>query len=153
MQTDQQTIDIRVWKPFAKRSLDADVETFIQLHSKDVIRVGARQQTSFHDQYKAAMEKKLAGLETVWLAMDWRTRSSSGFERIFKRRTDIRGGIFQKWNCEMQKGEKQLSFGQFHVALRKRNDYINWKILVTRIQTIIGRLQKLCFWSRPKPME
>lgn len=150
-QTDQQTIDIQVWKPFTKAIMTQDVETFIQLHSKDVIRVERDSKQVFnYDQYKAAMEKSWPGWKRS-MARDGLTYTFElrFLERISNGEQTFEVGYFKNETVNA-KGEKQLSFGQFHVALRKENG--TWKILVDSDSDNNRSITEAMFLSA-KPME
>lgn len=128
-QTDQQAINAQVWKPFVQAIMAQDVETFIQLHSKDLIRVERdSKQVMNYDQYKTGMEKSWPG----WKRSIARDGGTYTFELRFTERIANGEQAFEigyfKNETVNAKGEKQLSFGQFHVALRKEAGV--WKILV-----------------------
>lgn len=128
-QTDQQTINEHVWKPFTQAIQTQDVEKFIQLHSADVIRVerDARQVMNYA-QYKADLAKSWPG----WKQSMTVDKTTYVFELRFFERASNGNEAFEvgyfKNELIKPNGEKHVSFGQFHVALRKENGV--WKILV-----------------------
>lgn len=128
-QNSQKEINEQVWKPFIKTLLSHDVDGFMNLHSKDVMRV---ERDNGHilnfDQYKK-------DLNTSWPA--WKQsieveKTKNSFELRFLERTSngnqaFEVGYFKNETINV-KGEKRTGYGQFHVALRKENGV--WKILV-----------------------
>jgi ketosteroid isomerase-like protein len=128
-QSDQQAINDQVWKPFTKAIMAQDVETFIQLHSKEVMRVERNsKQVMNYEQYQDGMEKSWPG----WKRSIATNKETYVFELRFLERVSNGEQAFEvgyfKNETINAKGEKHLSFGQFHVALRKESGV--WKILV-----------------------
>jgi ketosteroid isomerase-like protein len=128
-QNNKQEINDQVWKPFIKTLLSQDIDTFMNLHSKDVIRV---ERDSGHilnfDQYK----KDLNMSWPAWKQSMELEKSKSTFELRFLERISngnqaFEAGYFKNETINA-KGEKRIGYGQFHVALRKENGI--WKILV-----------------------
>ena len=121
-------INEQVWKPFTQAIMTKDVEKFISVHSKDLVRAerdGKRVLT--YDQYKAGMMKNWP----TWKENDQKNNSQYTFELRFLERISndtqaFEVGYFK--NETITAGQKRLSYGQFHVALRKENGV--WKILV-----------------------
>lgn len=125
----EKEINDHVWKPFTKAIMTQNVEAFIHLHSKDVMRVERdNKQILNYDKYKSDLEKS-------WPA--WRQsiaveKTTYTFELRFLERASNGNQAFEvgyfKNEIINAKGEKSISYGQFHVALRKENGV--WKILV-----------------------
>ena len=128
-QNNEREINEQVWKPFTKAITTQDVEGFIQLHSKEVMRV---ERDSKHilnyDQYKSDMEKSWPS----WKQSIEVEKTKYTFELRFLERASNGNQAFEvgyfKNEITNSKGEKRASYGQFHVALRKENGI--WKILV-----------------------
>jgi ketosteroid isomerase-like protein len=128
-QNSEKEINEQVWKPFVKTLLSHDVEGFMNLHSRDVMRVERDfRHILNYDQYKK-------DLNTSWPA--WKQsmeveKSKNTFELRFLERTANESLAFEvgyyKNELINAKGEKRTGYGQFHVALRKENGV--WKILV-----------------------
>jgi hypothetical protein len=125
----EKEINEQVWKPFTKAIMTQHVDQFISLHSKDLVRAerdGKR--VLSYDQYKAGMDQN-------W--PKWKESNSKGnvqytFELRFLERISNESQAFEVGYFKNQSingaGEKRVSYGQFHVALRKENGF--WKILV-----------------------
>jgi ketosteroid isomerase-like protein len=127
--SNQQDIDQQVWKPFTQAIMTQDVEKFISLHSKDVVRAerdGKR--VLSYDQYKTRMEQGWPG----WKESNKKNNIQYTFELRFLERISNETQAFEvgyfKNESVNSAGEKRISYGQFHVALRKENGV--WKILV-----------------------
>lgn len=128
--TQQATKEIndQVWKPFTQAIMSQDVEKFLSVHSKDLVRAernGKRVLT--YDQYKTGMEKNWP----LWKETNKKDNVQYTFELRFLERISnetqaYEVGYFK--NLTIKAGEKRESYGQFHVALRKENGV--WKILV-----------------------
>jgi ketosteroid isomerase-like protein len=124
----QQDIDQQVWKPFVKAIMERDVDTFISLHSKDLIRAerdGTR--VLNYDQYKKSMEGWSARKETNKANNAKHIFELRFLERISNETQAFEVGYFKNETISAT-GEKRAGYGQFHVALRKENGL--WKILV-----------------------
>lgn len=121
-------INEQVWKPFTQAIMTQDVEKFISVHSKDLVRAerdGKRVLT--YDQYKTRMDQSWP----KWKESNKKDNVQYTFELRFLERISndtqaFEVGYFK--NETIKAGEKRLSFGQFHVALRKENGA--WRILV-----------------------
>lgn len=122
-------INEQIWKPFIKTLLSHDVDGFMNLHSKDVMRVERDQGHLLNfDRYK----KDLNMSWPAWKQSMEVEKTRNAFElRFFERISDgdqaFEVGYFKNETTNV-KGEKRTSYGQFHVALRKENGI--WKILV-----------------------
>ena len=121
-------INDQVWTPFTQAIMTQDVEKFLSVHSKDLVRAernGKRVLT--YDQYKAGMEQNWP----KWKESNQKDNVQYTFELRFLERiaNDTQAyevGYFK--NLTIKAGEKRESYGQFHVALRKEGGV--WKILV-----------------------
>lgn len=128
-QNSEKEINEQVWKPFVKTLLAHNVEGFMNLHSKDVMRV---ERDNGHilnfDQYK----KDLNLSWPAWKQSMEVEKTKSTFELRFLERTSNASQAFEvgyyKNETINAKGEKRTGYGQFHVALRKEKGV--WKILV-----------------------
>lgn len=124
-----QEINDQVWKPFTQAIMNQDVQKFISVDSKDLVRAerdGKR--VLSYDQYKTGMEQNWP----KWKESNKKSNVQYTFELRFLERISNETQAFEvgyfKNETINPNGEKQLSFGQFHVALRKENGV--WKILV-----------------------
>lgn len=125
----EKEINDQVWKPFTKAIMTQDVEGFFQVHSREVMRV---ERDSKHilnyDQYKSDLEKSWP----AWKQSMQVEKTKYTFELRFLERASNSNQAFEvgyfKNEIVNDAGEKRISYGQFHVALRKENDV--WKILV-----------------------
>ena len=122
-------INEQVWKPFTKAIMSHDVDQFIALHSKDLIRAerdGKR--VLNYEQYKAGMEQGWP----QWRESNQKNKIQYTFELRFLERISSENQAFEvgyfKNTSINAAGEKRVGYGQFHVALRKENGV--WKILV-----------------------
>jgi ketosteroid isomerase-like protein len=122
-------INEQVWKPFTQAIMTQDVEKFIALHSKDLVRAerdGKRVLT--YDQYKTRMDQSWP----KWRESNKQDNVQYTFELRFLERISNETQAFEVGYFKNQTvtptGEKRMSYGQFHVALRKESGV--WKILV-----------------------
>jgi ketosteroid isomerase-like protein len=128
-QTDQQQINEQVWIPFAKAIMTHDPEAFISLHSKDLIRVERDgKSVKGYEKYKKGMMEGWP----KWGEYTKQNKIQNTFElRFLERHSNgeqaFEVGYFKNESINPN-GEKHISYGQFHVALRKENGV--WKILV-----------------------
>jgi len=128
-QTDQTEINEQVWKPFTKAIMSQDVESFIDVHSKDVVRAERNSKKVLsYEQYKNEM---LASWPK-WKARNTRDNVKYTFELRFLERISngtqaFEVGYFKNEDAKPN-GEKLAYYGKFQVALRKENGI--WKILV-----------------------
>lgn len=128
-QNAEKEINEQVWKPFTQAIMAHDVELFISLHSKDLIRAerDGRRVLSY-DQYKIRMEqgwpKRKESNKTNTIQYTFELRF---LERISNENQAFEVGYFKNESVNAS-GEKRIGYGQFHVALRKENGV--WKILV-----------------------
>ncbi len=128
-QTDQHEIDNQVWKPFAKAIMEQDVHTFVSLHSADLIRAELNEKNVLTlPEYKKRMEESWPR----WKESMKKDKTTYTFELRFSER--ISNGNFAyetgyfKNEMLSATGDKQKSFGKFHVTLRREKGV--WKIIV-----------------------
>lgn len=128
-QTDQADINEQVWKPFTKAIMEQDVESFVALHSNDLVRAEINRKKVM------GLEEYKKGMETGWPGWKESIQKSKGkytfelrfTERISNGTTAYEIGYFKNESITAT-GEKRESYGKFHVVLRKENGI--WKILV-----------------------
>jgi ketosteroid isomerase-like protein len=128
-QNAKQEINEQVWKPFIKTLLSHDVEGFMNMHSKDVMRVERDHGHMLNfDQYK----KDLNMSWPAWKQSMEVEKTTNDFELRFLERISNGDQAFEvgyfKNETTNANGKKRTGYGQFHVALRKENGI--WKILV-----------------------
>lgn len=128
-QNAEKEINEQVWKPFTQAIMTQDMETFIALHSKDVMRVERdHKQILNYEAYKSDLAKSWpAWKQSIAVEKTKYTFELRFLERISKGDQAFEVGYFKNEMINA-KGEKHISYGQFHVALRKENGV--WKILV-----------------------
>ena len=127
-QQSAQEINDQVWKPFVKAIMERDAETFMSLHSKDLVRAerdGKR--VLNYEQYKNGMANWPSRKESNKANNIKHTFELRFLERISNETQAFEVGYFKN-ETVTDAGEKRVSYGQFHVALRKENGI--WKILV-----------------------
>ena len=124
-QSIQQAINDQVWKPFISAYNNHDTDSFMAVHSKDVVRSPRdakmvlnwneyfQQQKRGDDQGKNSGNKRQLGLRFT--------------ERIAKDNQAMEVGIYKVIITD-KTGNVRTFYGRFHVALRKENGI--WKILV-----------------------
>jgi len=128
-QTDQTQINEQIWKPFTKAIMAQDVESFISVHSKDVVRAERNSKKVLsYEQYKNEMLVSWP----KWKARHARDNVKYTFELRFLERISNGTQAFEvgyfKNETVKPTGEKEIYYGKFQVALRKENEV--WKILV-----------------------
>jgi ketosteroid isomerase-like protein len=127
--TIQKEIDDQVWKPFTEAITTQNVEKFLSVHSKDVVRVERDSKKILsYDQYKSNVEKGWPG----WKESIAKNKTKYSFELRFTERlgnenTAYEVGYFKNESTNAD-GQVRKSFGKFHVVLRKEDGV--WKILV-----------------------
>ncbi len=125
----EKEINEQIWKPFTKAIMTHDVQLFISLHSKDLIRAERDEKRVLnYGQYKT-------GIEQGW--PQWKESNKKNniqctfalrfLERISNENQAFEVGYFKNESVNPTE-EKRVGYGQFHVALRKENGV--WKILV-----------------------
>lgn len=137
-------INDQVWKPFTKAIMTQDVPAFIALHSKDVMRVERNDKRVLtYDDYKAGMEKSWPN----WADYNKKNSVRYTFELRFLERIATANQAFEvgyfKNETVATDGKKHISYGQFHVALRKENGV--WKILVDSDSNMEGTITEEMF--------
>jgi ketosteroid isomerase-like protein len=150
-QTDQEQINEHVWKPFTKAIMAQDVETFISVHSKDVVRAERNSKKVLgYEQYKKEMitnwpkwqEQIKKGNVTYTFELRFLERISNGTQAF-------EVGYFKNEDTKPN-GEKRAYYGKFQVALRKENGI--WKILVDSDSNEGGVITEKDFLAA-KPLE
>ena len=128
-QNAEKEINEQVWKPFTQAIMNHNVELFISLHSKDLVRAerdGKR--VLSYDQYKTGMEQGWP----KWKESNKKNNIQYTFELRFLERISNENQAFEVGYFKNESinpaGEKRIGYGQFHVTLRKENGV--WKILV-----------------------
>lgn len=126
--TRQQAIDEinqQVWKPFLESYKNADYETFMSVHSHDLVRVPADEDTILN---KSGANHSYAGMfeyfakEKIKVELDLRF-----FQRIADGKIASERGIYE-FTMHPGTPEEERYYGKFHVILRKEAGV--WKILV-----------------------
>jgi ketosteroid isomerase-like protein len=150
-QQSEKEINEQVWKPFTQAIMTQDVNRFISLHSKDLVRAERNdKKVMTYDQYKADMEQGWP----QWKESIKKNNAQYVFELRFLERISNETQAFEvgyfKNESINAKGEKRVSYGQFHVALRKENGV--WKILVDS-DSNNGRTITEEMFNAAKPME
>lgn len=124
-QNQQQEINQQVWKPFLKGFNENDTETFMSVHSKDVVRSPREAKKILNwNQYFAQQQK---GDTADKAAKRKRTLELRFTERIASQDQAIEVGVY-KTTYIGPDGIAKNSYGRFHVVMRKENDV--WRILV-----------------------
>jgi ketosteroid isomerase-like protein len=128
-QTDQQQIDAQVWKPFTKAIMAQDVNAFVAVHSKDLVRAEINGKKVMDlTEYQKRMEAGWPGWkESIIKDKTKYTFELRFLERISNGTTAYEIGYFKNETINAA-GEKRVSYGKFHVVLRKESG--TWKILV-----------------------
>jgi ketosteroid isomerase-like protein len=123
-QSIQQTINDQVWKPFISAYNNYDTDSFMAVHSKEVVRSPRdakmvlnwneyfQQQKRGDDRGKTSGSKRQLGLRFT--------------ERIGNDNQAMEVGIY-KGTITDKTGNVRTFYGRFHVVLRKENGV--WKIL------------------------
>lgn len=150
-QTDQQEIDTQVWKPFTKAIMTQDVAAFVTLHSKDLVRaeINGKKVMSLAE-YQKGMEANWPG----WKESIEKNKTQYTFELRFLERISngtlaYEVGYFKN-EVVNASGEKRMSYGKFHVVLRKENGV--WKILVDSDSNEGGTITEE-FFQAAQPIE
>jgi ketosteroid isomerase-like protein len=128
-QNDQKDIDEQVWKPFTRAIMSQDVEAFIQVHSKDLIRAerDSKKVVDLTNYQKVMVENWPRWKEDITKNKIQYTFELRFTERISNGTQAFEVGYFKNESFNLS-GEKRVSYGKFQVALRKENG--TWKILV-----------------------
>lgn len=120
----EKEINEQVWKPFTQAIMNQNVDLFISLHSKDLVRAERdSKRVLTYDQYKTNMEQ---GWPT-WKESNKKNNIQYTFELRFLERTSNETQAFEvgyfKNESVNAAGEKRIGYGQFHVALPKKMVY------------------------------
>jgi hypothetical protein len=125
----EKEINEQVWKPFIKAQIDLDEQTYLSIHSSDIIRTERTNKKVYgyntyaetiHEGFKRAYEAKEKGSK-VELNVELRF-----LERISSEEYAYEVGYY-KSKLIMPTGKEIVYYSQFHVSLRKENG--SWKIL------------------------
>ncbi len=121
----KEEINTQVWEPFILAYNTFDVEGFMDVHSKDVIRSPRDGGQVFgFDEYYTLTEK---GATRNKIHKGTRTIELRFLERLAQNDLAYEVGIYKAESIDAN-GHSKYFYGKFHVALRKEND--QWKILV-----------------------
>ena len=126
-QTDslQQQINEQVWKPFVKAFKNRDRDLMKSVHSKDIIRVELDAGIILgYDKYFQPIPDSIKAKWAVW---------ETNIELHFIHRVASAGkafevGYYKTTSINTATKETRISYGKFHVLLRKENGA--WKILM-----------------------
>lgn len=128
-QSDQKAIDEQVWKPFTIAIMNQDVDAFVALHSKDLVRAELNRGSVFG---LKDYQDQMKGTWPLWKESLEKDKATYTFELRFLQRIsngelayDV--GYFKNKSV-MPDGTSRISYGKFQVALRKESNI--WKILV-----------------------
>ena len=115
----EQVVNETIWKPFKKSYEERDWETFNALHTDDILRAhdrGIQIGQEYKDDIRKYYESPSNQSSIIDFVMERRTyRDDVGYEVGFYRVTYSEEGK-----------EDRMSYGRFHVVLKKIND--QWKI-------------------------
>lgn len=150
-QNDQKDINEQVWKPFTKAIMTQDVEGFVKVHSKDLIRAerNSKRVLNFEEYQKRMLESW-----PQWKENNAKNNLQYQFELRFTERNSngtvaYEVGYFRNLTTKPN-GETRTGFGKFQVALRRENGV--WKILVDSDSNEGGTITEKDFLGA-KPME
>jgi ketosteroid isomerase-like protein len=121
----QKEINTQVWKPFIQTFSTYDVEGFMAIHSKDLVRAprDSKSISNYYEYKKQNDQGRSRGLERP----SKRGIELRFLERIASENQAYEVGIY-KTSVTNTQGESQSFYGKFHVVLRRENGI--WKILV-----------------------
>lgn len=139
----QKEINTQVWIPFMESFNQRDTESFMAVHSKDLVRT-SRDSKSIQnfEQYKKENQQGESHSSK-------RTLELRFLERLASETQAYEVGIY-KTSVASDKGEMRSFYGKFHVVLRKENGI--WKILVDSDSSEGGTIGERDFLSA-KPMQ
>lgn len=118
-------INQQVWLPFIESFSNGNDEGFSAVHSKEIIRVlQDSKQIWGYDQYFKKQPDSIKAKYAVW---------KKNIELRFLQRIDgndkaFEIGYYKTSSKNTVTGESRISYGKFHVLLRKENGV--WKILM-----------------------
>ena len=121
----QKQINEQVWKPFIKTFNNNDNEGFRKVHSPDLIRVmNDDNQVLGYEEYLAPVPDSV---KAKW--GNWSHQIELRFvQRIASNGKAFETGYYKTTAANADTGEKRVSYGKFHVLLRKEQG--EWKILM-----------------------
>lgn len=124
-QSPQSEINEQVWKPFLKSFNERNTRSFMDVHSKEVIRSPRDSRVVWNwYEYYAQQEK---GDKRELASKSRRTLELRFTERIASKDLAIEVGIYKTTYFDSV-GTRTNFYGRFHVVLRKEQEA--WKILV-----------------------
>lgn len=146
----QKEINEQIWKPFTQAIMNQNVDQFITLHSKDLVRAEINSKKVYgYDEYKREMELNWPKWkENLQVKKSQYTFELRFTERIANENTAYEIGYFKN-EVVSSAGEKRISYGKFHVVLRKENGA--WKVLVDSDSNEGGNITEEMFQSA-KPL-
>ncbi len=121
----QKQINEQVWKPFIQSFNSGDDNAFQAVHSKDVIRVirDGNRIIGYDEYFKPVPDS----IKAKWGS--WKKNIELRFiQRIAANGKAFETGYYKTSSTNTSTGEKRVSYGKFHVLLRKENG--TWKILM-----------------------
>lgn len=121
----QKQINTQVWEPFIKAFNSRDYAAFKAVHSEEVIRVVRDSDQIFgaHEYLKPTPDS----LKAQW--SKWKRNIELRFiERIASEDEAFEVGYYKTTSVHSSTGERSISYGKFHVLLRRENG--KWKILM-----------------------
>jgi ketosteroid isomerase-like protein len=124
-QDEKQAINEQIWRPFLDGFNNRDTKTFMDVHSKDVVRSSRdSKQVIGWDEYFQQMER---GDKSNAANKPKRMLELRFTERIYGKDKAVEVGIY-KTTYVRADGIAQSFYGRFHCVHRKENG--TWKILV-----------------------
>ena len=121
----QKQINEQVWKPFIKTFNNNDNEGFRKVHSRDLIRVmNDDNRVLGYEEYLAPVPDSI---KAKW--GNWNHHIELRFvQRIASNGKAFETGYYKTTAVNADTGEKRVSYGKFHVLLRKESG--EWKIVM-----------------------
>jgi len=121
----QQQINEQVWKPFIKAFSTDNNELFSSVHSKEVMRV--TQDDNRIIGYEEYFHPVPDSIKAKW--GKWKKQIELRFiQRIAANGKAFEAGYYKTTSTNEDDGKKRVSYGKFHVLLRRENGI--WKILM-----------------------
>lgn len=146
-QDELKEINDQVWKPFIQAYNNFDVEGFMNVHSKDVIRAPRDGGQIFgYSEYYTQTEK---GAARNKIHKGTRTIALRFLERIAHNDLAYEVGVYKVESIDAN-GHSKFFYGKFHVSLRKEDG--QWKILVDSDSSENNTIGEADFQAA-KPME
>lgn len=118
-------IDRQVWIPFIQSFNSNDDEGYKAVHSKSIIRIEQDSKMIFtYDQYFQKLPDSLQKRKNAWK----NTIELRFVQRIDDTNIAFEVGYFKTSSIHTVTNRTRVSYGKFHVLLRKENDV--WKIVM-----------------------